>query len=179
MIFAKPEYKEPVNRIFRRIATALLFEKAVREYEEALEWNGQKIVDSLLKPVGEKVKALQKYIHKYGAASDRRTPALEEEILKKAEETNDWDLTYWAEYKYVKSAVEQLDFLPLLESSNKNDKNMSKFINQVLLFRKMKYPEKYENLEACVVNGHVIDDTIGSVEEKEEVIDNDHFDDIS
>lgn len=129
---------------FMRMASAIMFEKALEDLEEIRGYNSGIFVN-FLKPLAADEKILRDYV-----SGSLRTTEIEDidgeikgYILDIAKEQKLFDLSIWDVYQRVVDATKKYDFINLLKEPPSYDTatrvRYNRLINQILLFRKKFY----------------------------------------
>ncbi len=130
------------SKIFKRIASALLFKKEITKFDNLYKNNGLEIIKHVLTSFSKDVETLRNYVNNYDKNIHDNELALS--ILEVAETNKLFDYTLWTEYLNVKKNIEKYDFLNLLKSYNSWDYNeireYKKLVNK-LLYLKVKNKE--------------------------------------
>mgnify|MGYP001020789135 CR=1 FL=1 len=139
------------NKPFRRIATSILAKEIVDKYNSILG-KGNEIVKNCLKNVGEDLQLLIDYADKNG--NYYAQSVLSEEIISVAKTYNLFDEEIMPVIKRMEKNIETFDFIQYIVAprnwEEEKIKNVTKLINQMLLFRK-KYHNQLENYELVYV----------------------------
>jgi hypothetical protein len=136
---------------FRRLASAILFGRVVKDYE-TISSRHSYIFAECLSHLSKDMRELSSYVT--ANYSTKVNATIEESILQIAEEQNLFDKQLWDVYIRVKDEVKKYDFITLLEPLSyyrKEDREKQfKLINQMLLFRKKYYQDLPESIQLIV-----------------------------
>lgn len=145
--FIKMEEYLGDNKPFRRLATARIAEKVLQNYEKILG-RQEAIIANCLAPLEKDVKTLIKYRNdnqRYGVGDDIWKP-----IEDVASTYNLYDEEVMPLIRHVNEKINVFSFLKYIETPRSWDeekkKEISSFINQMLLFKK-KFANELENYE--------------------------------
>lgn len=146
------------NKAFRRIATSLLAKAVVEKYDKILHRNNE-IVNQCVKHLKEDREALQVYINaNYTGVNNSALEAIKET----AKDLNLFDEEIMPILHRLEKGIETFQFLQYIEEprgwDEEKKKEITKLINQMLLFRK-KYYNELENYELTYIPPVIIDDT--------------------
>jgi len=143
IMFAKIEKKPSDLKLFKKIATAMLYDEALEKCNYILNFQDDiKLLKSFNENLHDAYKTLKKYVNTYNI------PFLSE-VVEEAIKTNNIDLTYNEEYKKIEKFNKMFGFLRYYKNQ-KNDELFLKEINLQLLMRKKHFPELYEELDIIV-----------------------------
>lgn len=138
------DYLSMSSKPFIRLASAILFKRAVDDYEAISRYkNG--VFKMVARKLVEDVEVLNSYQKKYLVASRKE---VESAILQVAEEHKLFDMKYWDVYERVRKDLKKYDFINLFKEPDHWDAEQigryQTIVNQVLLFRKKNYKDLSE-----------------------------------
>lgn len=148
MIFSSVETIETVKNLkdIKKMATAYLFDKILRKYNILSKAHD---IDVLFQ--NSDIVSAYNRLHTYKEENDFAYNVFIESIVEEVEKTDAFDKLLWDDYLKIKEFVNNFSFLKYIKSdgfySSDDKKELSRFINETLLFKKLKYPVRYENIE--------------------------------
>jgi hypothetical protein len=142
------QYISMDSKPFMRLASSILFNRTVGEFEDLSKHKGG-VFELCLKSFVDDVKKLEDFANENFV--DCGDEPVESMILQVAQDNNLFDMQLWDVYKRVQNNIKKYDFVNLLEQPKHTDtETMNRYnalINQVLLFRK----KKYDDLEGATI----------------------------
>lgn len=148
MIFSKIKDNNINNlKEFKKIATSALFQEEIYKYNSIVDINTP--FDLLSQNIRENVIKLEAYIK----ANEYEDTEYVKEIIQKAKETDNFDKSLWEEYTNLVEFNNNFNFLEFIHIDKRNpqqNERVVRFINEILLFRKQKFPDKYKEFEISV-----------------------------
>lgn len=152
------------TKIFSQLVTGIRAKQLCDTYDVLM---GNKI--DIVKACVGKFSELAREVKAYSAKNldpsiDLKNNAYITSLLTVAETGNLWDPTFVHKLKQFEKGLEDFDFIPKLAAPKFNDpvsveQEYSKLIHNLLLFKKMRYENKLENVELCVKNSVPLDET--------------------
>lgn len=131
-------------KLVKKHLTAMLFEKELDIFNTIWHNSTEQVLD-VLTPLQDSKNKLRTYV--LNNKKDVRDSVLFQELIRDAEEKQEFDMTLWKEYKEVEEANKTFNFLRFFDKPQTYRKDAltdyTKFINEQLLVRKLsgKFPE--------------------------------------
>jgi hypothetical protein len=138
------------SRAFSRLVTAVRAHQAYERFE-SLKSSNSEVVEACLEKQNELYKEVKKYADKNGVNNFFFGDNLKM-VMDTAKVSNLWDPTFIDKVKALEKATEDYDFITVLKKPYRDEDmaGYNKLINSILLFKKMRFAEKYPNLSICV-----------------------------
>lgn len=152
------------TRVYRKAVTALKAKQLCETYETLM---GNKL--DIVKECVGKFKILYKTVSKY--INDNTEEKIRiygnvmlTSMISTAETADLWDPEFAHVLKEFEKGLDDYSFITVLKTPTHNDditveKEYSKLVNNLLLFKKLRYENKLENIELCVKNSVPLDET--------------------
>lgn len=139
------------RKTFARVATAIKAFRAVKEYEELIYDQKLELVHEALKRVADDYKFVSEYSSKNYDIED--TPIeVEDGILQVAKDNNIWDMEVFHIVDRFSKYVKDFEFIILINDRNLGEEAFKSLVYNLILFKKLKFEEKFSNLEICIRN---------------------------
>jgi hypothetical protein len=138
------------SRAFSRMVTANRAHQASMRFETLKDSNSEVVTECM-----QKQNKLYEEVRKYVSRNKDSNLFYGDNmkmVMDVAEVNNLWDPTFIDKVKALEKATEDYDFITVLKKPYRDEDmaGYNKLINSILLFKKMRFAEKYPNLSICV-----------------------------
>lgn len=158
IMYSKAIQKPNEIKLFKQLATSMLFQQEYQLFQNICE-NATDLIKKTMNDVVSASEKLKSYIKQNNYQGMYNV----KEIIQKAFETNDFDYTLWEEYKLVQQFNKEFDFLRWYRKPNEwRDSELEdyqKFVNKMLLMKKLSGKFDLNMFEICAVHDKCIDET--------------------
>lgn len=150
------------TKVFKKLATSIRINKIIKTYDIQYSTN-MKIIEECMGKHSKDILALKHYTNINGPANVSSYSKAADGILAVATVNNLWDHSIIECVIRVEKSIQDFEFINLLklpeENKQNSQENLTNFITKILMFQKLKYDNKLENLELCVKNEAPLDET--------------------
>lgn len=156
------------TKLFRRVATGILARRAVENFERITEGK-HLIVEACMNKLQKQYEFAKSYVEKNDDTQFKNHSNIALSILLTAKDNDLWDNEVIAEIREFANAVDEFEFITLLEVPKKTDKaeiqeQYQNLISNMMLFKKMKFEEKFPNLVIVVKDNSPVEEDLVSLQ---------------